>query len=265
MSERGREISPTQFRFMVNTAFELGIEEGRKAMPAPDCHSGPRAAGGFAQEPISAGTVARAREMMRRGMGLHEAAAGLGVRPPDLDLALWEGLARCGRPAAREAQNFEPASPAKPPALAIRPVRADGRLKSSITPPASWPRVTLDPGDRVLIETMSWKAFPLATVIAVAEAWNGGMDTAAMALDLQCSPHSLRMLIGPLRQLGVWLRPADHTVKAERRIADRQAAREPTPTPAPVVGEDAQIARLRKMAPFDSLARRALESMGIEP
>lgn len=115
-----------------------------------------------------------------------------------------------------------------------------------------WRRSPLLESDLIAIDTVTWRAFPRATVIAVAEAWNAGVTTAEMAADLGCSPASLRMMIGRLKQCGVTMRQA-----SEAGVRSMPALK-PERSPLAIQLGQEQIARLRRLAPFDKVAARTL-------
>jgi hypothetical protein len=116
-----------------------------------------------------------------------------------------------------------------------------------------WPCKPLMADDLVAIDATRWRVFPRATVVAIAEAWNAGLNTATMAADLECRPGSIRVLIGKLTQVGVALRTAvDPSTVATREIARKRS-------PAAEAMAQEQFARLRRVAAWDPAARRALE------
>lgn len=121
-------------------------------------------------------------------------------------------------------------------------------------PPLSWPRHPLTAADMAAVAATRWRTFTRETVIAIAEAWNAGMVTADMAKDLRCKPGSLRVLIGKLTQVGVEMRRAGRETVGERAAAFVR----PRSALAEAMAEE-QMARLRRVARWDSAARRALE------
>lgn len=118
----------------------------------------------------------------------------------------------------------------------------------------SWLRNALTDADLDAINRTNWRVFPRETVIAIAEAWNAGMDTAPMAADLNCKPGSLRVLIGKLVQIGVKMRSGARPTGGEQAVA---AFRQRSPLAEQMAEE--QMARLRRLAAFDPAARRALD------
>lgn len=115
-----------------------------------------------------------------------------------------------------------------------------------------WPRAALTEAEIASIQTRRWKAFPVDTVIAIAEAWNAGMMTADMARDLACSAASVRMLLGAIGQCGVKMRIASGQPAWARKA---EAPRSPLAEKM----ADEQFRRLVRLAEFDPAAKRALE------
>jgi len=118
-----------------------------------------------------------------------------------------------------------------------------------------WKRAPLDADGVRALDSVTWRALPRDTVLAVAEGWNAGMTTADMAADLGCRPASLRIMIGRLIQCGVPMRRAV--------TPGLPAALTPPPARSPLadrIGAE-QMARLRRLAPFDKAAARTLALM----
>lgn len=117
-----------------------------------------------------------------------------------------------------------------------------------------WSRTPLSADNVGRIYAGAWPRFGPAVVVAIAEGWNAGVQCREMAGRLECGTQSVAMTLGQLARRGVTLRLDPRSPKADRRSAL-------TPEQAAILQQasEQQLARLRRLAPFDMAARRCLE------
>lgn len=114
----------------------------------------------------------------------------------------------------------------------------------------AWPSAALTDADRTAIARTNWRRYPVATVTAMASAWQAGMTSADMARDLGCTHGTVKLLIAKLRQVGVALKPSAWEAAKQAAAPKRSAQAEAMAVEF--------FGRLRKAAQTDRTAARTL-------
>ncbi len=120
----------------------------------------------------------------------------------------------------------------------------------------NWRRAPLSDEDNRRLDAVKWSAFTRDEAQAIAEGWNAGLDANAMHAQFHrtIGRQSICILIGRLSQLGIVMRRRDQAPTARPVVAPSGIAAPPGVSPE-------HVRKLRRLAPYDSAARGALERL----